>query len=224
MRQRRIRLDTYPVVLILAIVIALHVHAAGWSGDAAALTLRAVYTSGAAEGTALEIALFRWPTDAERAPLLAALSAPPTSPPEPPAPPPAGRAGRGGRGGRGPAPPLSPMARLEAAIKAAPTCGYIWGEGVTGYSIKYAWQSPLSEGTGRIILIADRRVGASLGSSGLTPVNPTDGDFTLIEVRLDNKGAGEAKASHTSVALDTAARTLALDNYTAAPTLFTVTR
>lgn len=208
------------MVLLPAIVVALYVGAAGSSGETAALILRAVYTSGAAAGTPLEITLFRWPTDAERAPLIAALSTP-TPPPQAPAPPPAGRAGRGGRGA---APPSSPTARLEAAIKAAPTCGYIWGAGVTGYSIKYAWRSSPPGGAGRIILITDRKVGAQVGSSEPTAASPADRDFTVIEMRLDDKGAGDARASHANVALDTAAKTLALDDYAAAPTLFKVTR
>ncbi len=116
------------------------------------------------------------------------------------------------------------MARLEAAIKAAPTCGYIWGDGVTGYSIKYAWRSSPAEGAGRIILITDRKVGARFESSEPTPANPTDRDFTVIEMRLDRKNSGEARASHANVVLDTAAQTLALDDYAAAPTLFKVTR
>ena len=207
----------------LAIVIALYVGAAVSSGETAALTLRGVFTSGAAHGTPLEITLFHWSTDAERAPLVTALSAP-TPPSQAPAAPPSGRAGRGGRGGRGAVPPLSPIARLEAAIKAAPTCGYIWGEGITGYSIKYAWRSSSAGVAGRIILITDRKVGAHFGSAGPEPANPADGDLTVIEVHLDGANAGEARASHAKAVLDTAAKTLALDDYAATPTLFKVTR
>ena len=79
----------------------------------------------------LTIELLRWSTDAERAPLLAALAAPP------PAPPaqrcrgrqPARRGGRGGRGGRGCGAAAESDRRLTTAIKAAPTLGYIWSDG-----------------------------------------------------------------------------------------------
>ena len=98
------------------------------------LELRATVVSAAAGG-ALTITVLRWSTDAERSPLLAAVSAPLPVP----APPAGGRAA--GRGGRG-APPQTPAQRLAVAVKTAPTLGYIWGEGVTGYSIKYAWRSP----------------------------------------------------------------------------------
>jgi hypothetical protein len=135
----------------------------------------------------LTIELLRWSADGERAPLFAALAPPPAAPATA-----APAAGRGGRGGRGAAaPPLTPAARLTAAIKAAPTLGFIWGDGPTGYSIKYAWRSAL----------------------------------TVMEMRLDGKGAGEVKTSHASpVVIDAAAKTLALDGYEAAPVLLKVMR
>src|SRR4029434_1171631 len=96
-----------------------------------ALMLHANAVAGA--DVPMTIELVRWSTDAERAPLLAALA---------PAPPPAaapaadagaagraGRAGGGGRGGRGGggAAPANPLARLTTAVKTAPTLGFIWG-------------------------------------------------------------------------------------------------
>src|SRR3989442_9952787 len=105
-----IRFHTSRVMMIAAIVVTIHGRAAGAWSDSPALNLRAVFTGAAMTGSSLEITLFRWPTDAERAPLLAALS---TTLPQraAPATAPTGRAaGRGGRGGG--APPPSPMARL----------------------------------------------------------------------------------------------------------------
>jgi len=163
--------------------------------------------------------------------LLAALSTPPPQPAAPATAPTGRAAGRGGRGGA--APPPSPMARLEAAIKSAPTCGYIWGEGVTGYSIKYAWRAPSADGADRIVLVTDRRIGAHAPASTLAPGapastapgDPVERDFTVIEMRLDEKGSGEAKSSlGTRVVVDGAAKTLALDDYASAPALLKVTR
>lgn len=164
----------------------------------------------------MTIELLRWSTDAERAPLLAALAAPPPPPPSAPAP----AAGRGGRGGRGAAAPLSPAARLTAAIKAAPTVGFIWGDGPTGFSIKYAWSAPAGGGR-RIVLITDRR----FGGDAAQPPDPAtaDADFTIIEARVDGRGAGEAKAS-TKVAVDAAVSALVLEGYEAAPAALKVTR
>jgi len=197
---------------LLAVVLAASVVA----GEEAALSLRATVVPAA--GEALTITLFRWSTDAERAPVLAALKALPPAPAAA-----AGRAGRAGRaGGRGatPAVPPSPAVRVSAAVKAAPTLGYIWGDGVTGYSIKYAWHA-----ADRIVLITDRRLGAHAPEWGLGAGPSPDAEYTLIELRLDAKGAGEGKTSlSANVVMDAAANTLALDGYAAAPAMLKVTR
>ena len=189
------------------------------SAESTALALHAT-VNGVPAPNGLTITLERWSTDAERAPVVASLAAPPP-PPAPPAGAAAGRAaGRGGRaGGRG-APPASPAVRLSAAIKTAPTLGYIWGDGVTGYSIKYAWRA-----AERVVLITDRRLGAHAPEWAL-PAGPTpDAEYTLIELHLDAKGLGEGKTSlSANVVADAAAKTLALDGYAAAPALLRITR
>jgi hypothetical protein len=193
--------------------------AASVAAEDAVLNLRAKVVS-AATGGALTITVSRWSTDAERAPLLAAVSAPP--PPPPAAAPAAGgrAAGRGGRGGRG-APPLTPAQRIAAAVKAAPTLGYVWGESVTGYSIKYAWRSPAAD---RVVLVLDRRLGAHAPEWGLA-ASTSDAEFTVVEMHLDKTGAGEGKSSlSTAVIVDPAAPTLALERYAAAPVLLKVSR
>ena len=188
------------------------------SGAAAALTLRAT-VNGVKTAGGLTITLERWSTDAERAPVVAALASPPPAP-SPAAGPAGGRAGRAGRaGGRG-APPPSPAVRLSAAIKAAPTLGYIWGDGVTGYSIKYAWHA-----ADRVVLITDRRLGAHAPEWALPAGPAPDAEYTLIEMHLDAKGVGEGKTSlGANVALDGAANTLALDGYATAPAQLRITR
>jgi hypothetical protein len=94
--------------------------------------------------------------------------------------------------------------------------------------------------------VTDRRLGATAttdlsagtirpGESSNSAVSsgrqgdPTEGkadlEFTVVEMRIDGKGVGEAKSSLTSpLVLDTAANTLAIDKYTDAPVLFKVTR
>ena len=206
------------VATSMAIVLTL---AGRRAGADAALSLRATVAS----AKAFTITLSRWSTDSERAPLLAALSAPaPTRAPPPAAPPAAG--GRAAGRGRGePPPPPSPFARLSAAIKAAPTLGYIWTDGVTGYSIKYAWRSLAADAQARIVLVTDRRLDSRAPNLAPAPAPANDADFTVIEMRLDAQGAGEGKTSlTTAVAIDTAANTLALDGYAAAPALLKVTR
>jgi hypothetical protein len=228
---------------------ALIVNAGPTLADDPALKLRATVIGAGAPAAPLTIELFRWSTDAERAPLVAALVAPPPSPaPSAPVPLAGGRAGRAGRGGRGAAPPPSPLARLTAAIKAAPTVGFIWGEGPTGYSIKYAWRSSYPNALDRIVLATDRRLGANATSwppagtirldessssavSSGRPGDPTlvkagaDAEFTVLELRIDSKGLGEARSSLTSaVVVDVLGNTLALDKYAEAPVLLKVTR
>jgi hypothetical protein len=178
-----------------------------------------------AKAEALTITLSRWSTDAERAPLIAALSAAPPAPARAVAPPPAAGGRAGGRGRGAPPPPPSPFAKLSAAIKAAPTLGYIWTDGVTGYSIKYAWRSPGTEEKERIVLVTDRRLNSHAPKWPAASGAADDAEFTVIELRIDGQGTGEGKTSLTTrVAIDADARTLALDGYAAAPALLKVTR
>jgi hypothetical protein len=199
-------------------------------------------------GMPVRINLLRWSTDEERNSLVAAMN--PTTPPpaerggrgrglDPNDPAladvvgagaaPAGRGGRG-RGGRGDAPaaPPNPIASLTAAIGKAPTLGYIWTNEVVGYSIKYAYRMSMPDGGERIILATDRRLGGSSLSWKLTAAaaTPTDYDFTIFEIRLDSKGAGEGKTTLTTkVVVDNDAKTLALENYAGTPAIFqSVTR
>jgi hypothetical protein len=200
------------------------------------LTLRATVVGAPSPGNTMSIELFRWSSDAERTPLVTAVTAlnrPPAPAPAADAAPAAGRGGRGGRGaarGRGAAPP-SPLAQLTGAIKAAPTVGFIWGEGVTGYSVKYAWHAAQPDGGERIVLVTDRRLAVNVvpASSAVNPVQSpppaAEPEFTVIEARIDGKGSGEAKSSLTSrVLVEAAAQTIALDGYAAAPPLLRVMR
>jgi hypothetical protein len=52
-----------------------------------------------------------------------------------------------------------------------------------------------------------------------------EADFTVVEMRINGKGIGEAKSSLSSpVVVDAAANTLAIDKYADAPVLLKVTR
>ena len=57
-----------------------------------------------------------------------------------------------------------------------------------------------------------------------TPAADADGDFTIIEMQLDQKGIGDAKAAYANVIVDAAAKTLALDGQASSPMLLKVTR
>jgi hypothetical protein len=211
-----------PLTLALVMAAALAGRAAGAAADGPALNLRATAAPAANDGP-LTIEVTRWSTDAERALIVTALSAPaPTRASAPPADAAAGRAGRAGRGGArgGAAPPPSPLARLTTAIKAAPTVGYVWAGRITGYSIKYAWRRSAADGGTRVVLVTDRRLGAHSPGWPAPSGGPGDAEFTVLELRLDAHGAGDGKSSLTnSVIVDEPAGTLALDGYAAAPVL-----
>jgi hypothetical protein len=191
------------------------------------VTMTATSVNVAEAGTPVKIRILRWSTDQERAPILAALSPAPqpsVTPPLSPAEAARGRgaaaAGRGrGRGRGAAAAQLSPIAAFTAALGRAPTLGYIWTNEVTGYSIKYAWHSPLPDGTDRIILASDRRLGAYTNTWKSTTAAPdTDYTFTLIELRAGPKGTLEGKTSLANrIAVDNDAKTVALENYSTIP-------
>jgi hypothetical protein len=194
------------------------------------VTMTATSVNVAEPGAPVKIRILRWSTDDERAPIIAALNQQaqrgeslPAAAGRSPSPAQAGRGGARGRGGRGrgDAAPLSPIAAFTAALGRASTIGYIWTSDITGYSIKYAWHSPLPDGTDRIVLATNRRLGAY--SAAWLPAGgaaATDYEFTLIELHLSAKGAGEGKASLTAkIVVDSDAKTVALENYSATPAI-----
>jgi hypothetical protein len=140
-------------------------------------------------------------------------------------------AGRGGRGRGGgdagapppAAPPQTPEKSLTGAIQKAPTVGFLWRSSESaGYSLHYAYHAPQPDGSERIILATDRRLGAwnnqwkPAGSA-----KPADYEFSIIELRLNSKGEGEGKASLTgNVTIDREGKTIALDGYTTLPVIF----
>jgi hypothetical protein len=103
--------------------------------------------------------------------------------------------------------------------------GFIWGDGVTGYSIKYAWRATAPQGAERIVLVTDRRLGAHAPDWAPASSTGPESEFTLVEMLINGKGVGEAKTSLTSsVVVEAAAGTLALAGYPAAPVMLKVTR
>src|SRR5262249_33561845 len=141
-----------------------------------------------------------------------------------------GRGGRGGRGARGggggdapppPPPPMTPSTSLAATLQKASSVGMLWTSETVGYSIRYAYRLPQPDGSERIILATDRRLGAfnnfwkPAGSA-----TTTDYPFSIIELRLSAAGIGEGKASLTSaVTIDNTAKSVAFENYAAEPVI-----
>jgi hypothetical protein len=129
---------------------------------------------------------------------------------------------RGPTKSEGPAVPVTPESSLLAALEKGPLVGHLWSSEVAGYALRYAARMPEPDGGERIVLITDRRLGVyndlwkPVGSDAATTY-----PFSVIELRLNSKGEGEGKASLTGkVTLDSAAKTIALDNYNALPVVF----
>jgi hypothetical protein len=225
-------------ILSTAILLALCAAGSGaQSAETPEITLTAVSAHVADPGQPVQIRIFRWSSERERTPILVSMD---------PLPPPAdaergggargGRAAAAGRGrgraarGGAQAAPLTPEAALAGAIRRAPSIGYIWTNDVTGYSIKYAQRMPLPDGGERIVLAVDRRLGEHAAAWQLALAPPggdaaaapprTDYPFTVLDIRLDAKGNGEAKTSLTSkVFVDKASGSLALESYASAPSI-----
>jgi len=107
---------------------------------------------------------------------------------------------------------------MMTALGNATTVGYVWTGEIVGYSIKYAYRTTTADGRERILLAVDRRLGtadaAAWKLTGNTPA--TDYKYSVIELRLDDKG-GEGKASlDAKITVDAQAKTLALEGYDAA--------
>lgn len=134
-----------------------------------------------------------------------------------------GKAGKGGKGGKGagsaPAAPQTPESSLTAWLSTAPIVGRLWSSEVAGYALRSAIRISEPDGSERIILISDRRLGAwndlwkPAGSDA-----PNNYAFSVIELRLNSKSEGEGKTSLTGkVAIDGAAKAIALENYGVLP-------
>lgn len=159
---------------------------------------------------AIRIDILRWSTDAERQKLMDAWML------KTPAP------ARGGRGrGRGPAAPAAkptPEAMLAQALQESTTVGYLWSREVAGYAIRYAGRVANPDGSERVVLITQRRLGAVNDLWKPVGAEPTAYDFSVIELRVKANGEGEGKTSlNGKAAPDPALSMIALENYDGLP-------
>jgi hypothetical protein len=209
------------------------------TGPVLRLTATTDNVSGAPDSVRID--LLRWSTDAERDQFLTAWTKPGASPGRGGKGPAAidqsdpaladanpagggrggGRGGRGGgRGGEAATPPPTPEGSLAAALDKANTLGYVWSSEVAGYAVRYAVQVTEPDGGQHVVLITDRRLGASNDLWKPASGSATNYDFSVIELHLNSKGEGEGKASLTGkVAVDSAAKTFALENYSTLPVI-----
>ncbi len=189
------------------------------AGSAASYTATTANVSGAPD--AIRINILRWSTDAEREKLMNAwmLKIPAAS-----------RGGRGGgRAGRGgsatPPPKLTPEGTLAKALQESTTVGYLWSREVAGYAIRYAGRIGNPDGSERIVLITQRRLGAVNDLWKPAGAEAPPYDFSVIELRIKANGEGEGKTSlNGKVSPDTALNMVALENYDDLPVVLSRVR
>jgi len=192
------------------------------------------------ESQSVRIEVFAWSTEADRDEFAKAWTSPPKPAAVVEAEAPAGNRGGGGRGNRGggrgnrgggrggggdeappPAPvaPITPAASLGSSLNKAASVGMLWTSETVGYSIRYAYRVARPDGSERIILATDRRLGA-WNNAWKTVAGSTviDYPFSVIELRLTATGTGEGKVSLTTpINVDNVAKSIALENYPDAP-------
>lgn len=230
-----------PIRMFAGVVLAACVTTAQTPDRGPILSFTATTDNVAGAPVSARIDLFRWSTDGERDQVLSAWKttgasarqrrgvpgarvAAVDSAPDPAAPDgdPSTTFGAGpnlGRRGSADAPPTSPESSLATAVKQAPTVGYLWSSEVAGYALRYAGEVPGPDGVQRIILITDRRLGATNDRwKPVEPGAPATYDFSVIELRVNSKGEGEGKISLIgNVAPDSAAHMVVPENYDALP-------
>ena len=115
-----------------------------------------------------------------------------------------------------------PETALANALQQTTTVGYLWSSEIAGYALRYAGKVTNPDGSQRIILMTQRRLGAV--NQLWNPI--ADGtantlDFSVIELRLSAKTEGEGKASLTGkLATDSTAKVVTLENYATTPVTF----
>jgi hypothetical protein len=173
----------------------------------------------------VRIEILRWSTDEERDKLMSAWSLKPAATPGSKAGKGAGKQGKASKGpgpGGGAAAAQSPEAALARALQEAATVGYLWSSEMAGYALRYAGRIQNPDGSQRIILITQRKLG-TVNQVWRPTVEgaPNTYEFSVIELRLNAKGEGEGRVSLLGrVAEDAVAKIVAIENYNALPVVF----
>ena len=110
-------------------------------------------------------------------------------------------------------------ALLSAVQHIKPRCGFIRTSRSLGWDIQYCREKELPDGSRRIILATDRRIGFLEASS---QPRSKDYQFLLIEIRLAKDGKGQGKlASAAKVDYDKDMNTIRIENYDQEPVRLT---
>lgn len=124
-----------------------------------------------------------------------------------------------GPGAVGAGPTQAPETALAKALQETSTVGYLWSSEMAGYALRYAGKIDNPDGSQRIVLITQRKLGAVNQLWRPTVEGPSNPyEFSVVELRLNSKGEGEGKISLTGkLAADEAAKIVTLENYNGLP-------
>lgn len=112
--------------------------------------------------------------------------------------------------------------KLLETLQDLPRSGFIRTPGNIGYDLRFARKTPIEEGGEQIIIVTDRPIGIW---EAVNRPRTIDYPFTLIELRLDNKGEGEGKISlATKIVYDKRRNAVVLENYQSQPVMLTKVR
>ena len=215
------------VVGIVSITLLLAQTSSSHSGGALDLTATTANVSGAPDSVRIQI--LRWSSAEEREKLLSAWELKP-APTDKGSARGGGKLGKGGAKGPGGAgfgrgrgetvaAVITPESALAKALQESATVGYVWSSEIVGYALRYAGRIENADGTRRIILITERRIGAvDQKWNPLPPAAPNSYEFSVIELRVNAKDEGEGKVSLTGrLTTDPAAQTVTLEDYDKLP-------
>ena len=104
---------------------------------------------------------------------------------------------------------------MDALQDIKPRTGYLRGPNTIGWDLYFARQFVKEDGSRRVILATNRRMGFNeLRQGGRS----TDYEFTLIEMRFPPKGKGQGKwAPAVKISYNKETRTVELENYAQEP-------
>lgn len=110
------------------------------------------------------------------------------------------------------------------ALRALPTVGVVWREGsAVGHSVKYAYRQTLDDGSEKVTLVTDRRIGSTSFEpwSAETPVQETPLDYSVIEMTTGPSGTGTMSLA-AKIVVDADTGMVSLDHASGTPVLTSV--
>lgn len=94
-------------------------------------------------------------------------------------------------------------AKLLDAFRGSRVAGYLKWPGGLEYTVHYARQTTRPDGRTDVVLVIDRPVWVWWDNAKAQSLKPTDGPYSVVQMRLDKQGQGEGRvATATGVVAD----------------------